>query len=203
MRKKRKPKELSLQQSIYIFCEGETEENYFRMLKQKYHRTEISIARPKIEIKAMGRSGKMLIHEAIAHTKGKDPGKIYVVFDRDDHGLQEISEFRKLAQKNNIEILFSSICFEIWILMHFEPVFKSYSRPALFQKLSGPQYFAQNYKDFKGADVLHMRKFLYDRIKTAKENADALYLRKNNLLTDDPFTNINCYLGEIFHTDQF
>lgn len=175
MRKKRKPKELSLQQSIYIFCEGETEENYFRMLKQKYHRTEISIARPKI----------------------------YVVFDRDDHGLQEISECRKLAKKNNIEILFSSICFEIWILMHFEPVFKSYSRPALFQKLSGPQYFAQNYKDFKGADVLHMRKFLYDRIKTAKENADALYLRKNNLLTDDPFTNINCYLGEIFHTDQF
>ena len=79
MRKKRKPKELSLQQSIYIFCEGETEENYFRMLKQKYHRTEISIARPKIEIKAMGRSGKMLIHEAIAHTKEKIPVK-YMLF---------------------------------------------------------------------------------------------------------------------------
>ncbi len=47
---------------------------------------------------------------------------------------KELLRCKKLARENNITILFSSICFEIWILMHFEPVFSSYSSDELFKK---------------------------------------------------------------------
>lgn len=45
--------------------------------------------------------------------------------------------------------MFSAIDFEIWILLHFEPVNRSYSRKELVKRLSGEKYFNQEYKKGK------------------------------------------------------
>lgn len=198
--KKRKSKNISLKRSIYILCEGETEEQYFRMLKQKYHSYNISIRR-SIKIKAIGHSGKSLIRDALKDPDIKKQDMVYVVFDRDEHTLEELQVCQKLIVNTNIRIIFSSICFEIWLLMHFEPVNRAYDREKLFQKLSQADYFGVEYKKMKGDKFIRLRPFLYDKVAFAKNNADELYKRNNDWLRDDPFTNVNCYLKEIFQVE--
>lgn len=202
-------KHVSVKKSIYLFCEGETEANYFKMLKQKYRSFSVSVLDPSrsgIKIKSLDRSGEELINKAIndkkknKQIKANDP--IYVVFDRDKHDKKELLRCKKLARENNITILFSSICFEIWILMHFEPVFSSYSSDELFKKLSGPKYFDQDYKDFKGVDIRKLRPFLFDNVQFAKDNADKLYKIHHDMINNDPFTNVGNYLKEIFQTNE-
>lgn len=121
-----------------------------------------------------------------------------MVFDRDDKSIGDIQRCEKLAKRNKITILFSSISFEIWILMHFEPVMRSYTRKQLVNKLSTKKYFNQDYQKFKGSSY---RPYLYNKIQQAEENAEKLEQIHKNMDRDDPFTNIHKYLKEIFNVD--
>ncbi len=150
--RKRKSKKLNLRPPVRIYCEGKTEENYFNMLKQKYHQANVSInSRYSIKVKAMARSGMALLHGVLEDPKLNIQDKIYLVFD--------------LAKKSkyDITILFSNICFEVWILMHFEPVTAAYTRPQFFSKLSGKQYFNEEYSRNKGQKINILR----DKVSTA------------------------------------
>lgn len=170
------------------------------MLQQKYHSYNVSVRRP-IKIKSVGRSGKSLIRDAMKDPEINKHDAVYVVFDRDEHPLQELQDCQKLIANTNIKIIFSSICFEIWLLMHFEPVNRAYDREKLFQKLSGSKYFGLEYKKVKGDKFTKIRRSLIDKVAIAKNNADELYKRNNDWLRDDPFTNVNCYLKEIFQVE--
>lgn len=190
MVRKRKNKK-ALAQLIYIFCEGESEEVYLNMLKQKYRLPNV-----KIKVVAADLSGKRLVEKAIETMNYHHINTGYVIFDRDEHKRQELEECNKLANKNHISIIFSSIDFEIWILMHFEAVTRSYTRKELEQKRSGKNYFNTDYKNFKCNSY---RRYLFDRVQYAVENANKLYKTNNHWITDDPFTNIHLYIDEIFH----
>lgn len=181
---------------IGIYCEGESEVQYFKMLSQKYNARNVHSQR--LNIKSLGESGEKLISEARLKARNNNVHQIYVVFDKDDKSIDEVKRCEKLAGRYNIKILFSSICFEIWILMHFEPVMRSYTRRQLVNKLSTKKYFNQNYEKFKGSSY---RPYLYDKIQQANENAKKLEQIHNNMDRDDPFTNIHKYLKEIFNVD--
>lgn len=192
----RKSKRIKSNPSIGIFCEGESEKRYFTMLKQKYRSTNI-----QIKIFAADLSGKRLVEKAISTNNYKKQfDQIYVVFDRDEHSRQELYECKKLAKKNKINIIFSSIDFEIWILMHFEPVFRSYTREELVKRLSGKDYFNQDYRRFKGNSY---RNYIFDNVQDAVDNANSLYDKKSDWINDDPFTNVQIYLPKIFNRDNF
>lgn len=191
-RKKRKQNPI-----IGIFCEGESEKQYFTMLMQKYRRRNV-----KIKIVAADLSGKSLIDKTIGKIKqeAKDFDQVYVVFDRDEHKKQELLECERLAKKNGIKIMFSPIDFEIWILLHFEEVLRSYNRKELVKKLSQEGYFNCDYNDFKGKSY---SEYIEDKVQDAVDNATKLYKKKNNWIEDDPFTNIQIYLPEIFDRNDF
>lgn len=191
----RKSRKIKTNPTIGILCEGESEKQYFTMLKQKYR-----MANVRVKIIAADLSGKRLVEKAIKYSKYNHLDKTYVVFDRDEHKTNELIECVQLASKNNITILFSSIDFEIWILMHFEPVFHSYSREELVRKLSQEKYFNQDYSRFKGNSY---REYIFDKVQDAVDNADRLYKNNNDLINDDPFTNIQIYLADIFNRDNF
>ena len=59
--KGRKAKGKLFKKTIYIFTEGETESNYFRILNRKYK----SSTNVKVETKSAGKQGKRLIQHAI------------------------------------------------------------------------------------------------------------------------------------------
>ncbi|WP_297949975.1 RloB family protein [uncultured Lactobacillus sp.] len=180
---------------IGILCEGESEKQYFTMLKQKYR-----LANIKIKVVAADLSGRSLVEKAIKFSKYNHLDKTYVAFDRDEHSKAELRECDTLAQKNGIAIMFSSIDFEIWILMHFEPVTRSYTRDELVQKLSKTAYFNQDYSRFKGNSY---REYIFDKVQNAVDHADKLYQKNYDWINDDPFTNIQLYLPEIFKRDNF
>lgn len=146
----------------------------------------------------MGESGKKLITEANLKGKANNESNLYVVFDRDEKSVEDIQQCRKLAKRYGITILFSSISFEIWVLMHFEPVMRSYTRKQLVNKLSTKKYFNQDYDKFKGSSY---RPYLYDKIQQAEENAKKLEKIHKNMDKDDPFTNIHQHLKEIFNVE--
>lgn len=181
--------------TIGILCEGESEQKYFTMLKQKYRTANVHI-----KIIAADLSGKSLLQKAVKYGKYNHFEKTYVVFDRDEHSKSELEKCGRIAKKNKIVILFSSIDFEIWILMHYERVFRAYTRPELVQKLSGKKYFNQDYSRFKGNSY---REYIFDKVQNAVDNANELYRKNNDWINDDPFTNIQCHLSDIFKVDKF
>jgi len=71
-----------------------------------------------------------LVEVAIEHKKTTTKNDIYwVVFDRESIAKYSHSlhlEARNLANKNNIEIGFSNVCFEFWLLIHMEYSTASY-----------------------------------------------------------------------------
>lgn len=202
--RKRKSKKLNLRPTVRIYCEGKTEENYFNMLKKKYRQSNVY----PIKIKSMARSGMTLLHDVLEDPKLNKHDKIYLVFDRDEHDNEELLKCFDQARKSpyDITILFSSICFEIWILMHFESVNANYERKQLFNKLSGKKYFDEEYSRNKGEKI----DILYDKVGTAVKNANRISSpadksanASTKIIRSDPYTNINLYLKDIFQTEQY
>lgn len=192
MSRKRK-KNLQPKPEIGIYCEGDSEKKYFLMLNQKYNASNIKARR--IKVTSVSKSGVRLIKEAKKKGDYYHQHDIYVVFDRDDKSNDELLKCKQEAKKRNVKILFSSVCFEIWILMHFEKVMRSYTRRDLFTKLSGEHYFGTDYNRFKGSSY---REFIYDKVNQAIGNASVLYSEHNDMVKDDPYTNIHRELENIY-----
>lgn len=116
-------------------------------------------------------------------------------------GDSEKAYFEMLRHKYHARNV-HAINIEVWILMHFEPVFRSYSTLELNQKLSSSKYFNLDYEHFKGQPYDH---FLFDRVNIAVTNAQKLRHQQKGLrwYDRDPFTNIDQYLTDIFGVTEY
>lgn len=103
MARKRNP-DRKTNSTIAIFCEGESEKQYFNMLKQKYRRPNV-----KISVIAADLSGKRLIEKAYKTMKYEKLSTAYVVFDRDEHDKNELKECQKLAKSIKLTSCFHQL----------------------------------------------------------------------------------------------
>ncbi len=114
----RKPKEL-----IILICEGaKTEINYFQGLfdhnfqnREKY---PLKIYQPN-DYSPLG-----IVNQCVEEIQAAKRNKeaigdisIWAVFDKDLH--KNLPEAFQKAYSNNVKVIFSSICFEYWILLHY------------------------------------------------------------------------------------
>jgi len=180
--------------TIDIFVEGESELQYLKMLQRKYGASNI------LRIKQLsGKKGPALVSAVkgqLSNNSRMRAEEVYLMFDRDDLTVDEIKTAERQAKMAGYQMIFSSIDFEVFILLHFKAFSRSYTRPELMQILSGAKYFNQDYKRFKGSEY---DKYLIDKVATAVKNAKAL--NKNNpgnLATTDPYLNIQEYIRPIF-----
>lgn len=127
MPKKRIVQRLELKPRLHIFCEGEkTEPNYFR----GYVETHFSGTRLSPVKKTEKNTPVQLVEVAIAAKQSNPPGdQFWVVYDREacnkyPDGLH--AEARSTAQANGINIALSNVCFEVWILLHFQQAVAPY-----------------------------------------------------------------------------
>ena len=194
----RKSKQLKLKPMIAVFCEGESEQAYFEMLKQKYHASNVRTER--ITIKALHLNGLALLKKAKARRDALQRSKLveqaYVVFDRDALREADLLACAKYAKQEALTIIFSSVNFEVWILMHFEPVRRHYTAAELVRVLSGERYFNLEYQQFKGSDYTD---YLVDRVRMAELHAENLRITQSGAwYRRDPYTQVDLAVVEIF-----
>lgn len=112
-----------------IFCEGEkTEPLYIKGYINHFHSEKRNIL---VVEKTNKNTPVQLVEVAIeAKKNGNTDDIVWVVFDREavskySHELH--AQARQKADSNGIEIAFSNVCFEYWILLHFKFTAACYS----------------------------------------------------------------------------
>lgn len=190
-----------MNKKILILVEGEnTEVRYFQSFKkiEKYRRNlaglDIEIYKPKDHSpKGLLKEAKKKIDE-LRSIKLKYE-KIWIVLDKDGHfGVPETFEETRVWNQRNknsiIEIAFSHICFERWILLHFE---KS-ARP--FMNCDEIiRYIHSNYdSEYNKKIHYNFTKLIEEsNLKQTIENAKWLEKQKENELATMQLYDINPY----------
>ena len=167
---------------ILILTEGETEEIYLKSYKsddenrRRLSGVGIEIYKPK-DHSPLGllAEAKKRIKEA---KKDKMPyEKVWIVFDRDGHANIPATFHEKQAV-NEIEIAFSVVCFEYWILLHFEKTTRLFNDCDSIGSYIRQKYFPE-YE--KSRNNYHNLK---DKINIATENATWVSKQNQNDLND-------------------
>lgn len=187
--KKRVPKGIKLSKNVYIFCEGKTEEVYFNRLNQLAKKSNISV-----KAKEVSQSASALVNEAIRARK-ISPYEVYVVFDKDNNTNQAIEQAISLARRNNIGVAFTNVCFELWLLLHYEKVFvNSLSHSRLYSKING-HINIQDYKNRKGDQAI-IHKIAENFIFAVKSNDELM--EQNSFWKVNPYSDIHELVKKIF-----
>lgn len=173
---------------VLILCEGMTEKNYFTAMKEDFRL-------PKTIGVAIFQSNKVdckgVVEEAIKKAKREGFQEIFVVFDHDNQPKRD--EAFKLASNKKIKVIFSSICFESWYLLHFKNSTKAFASEAELEKELKKCEGMKNYEknDFKHYSTLK------DKLAFAKSNAEnvRLFILENNydvaVFNLNPYTNVD------------
>ncbi|MEI7585076.1 RloB family protein [Runella sp.] len=117
-----------IQPYIRLACEGgKTEPNYFNgYLRSKGFKQPNMAFKPKDHSPiGVARAAKEEYQKAIRLKIPKDKIFVWAIFDRDGHaGVENAIE---MLRTTAISTAFSNICFEYWILLHFERTSRSFS----------------------------------------------------------------------------
>lgn len=144
-------------EKVLILCEGLTEKNYFNALKE-------DLGLPKtIAVSIVDCKGD--VTDVLKNAKKDGFEKIFVVFDHDNFPRR--GDVFKLASNKNADVIFSSICFELWFLFHYKNSTKAFTSEAELEKelkkCMGMEGYEKN--NFKHYSILK------DKLTTAKSNA--------------------------------
>jgi hypothetical protein len=184
--------------SVFIACEGSnTEPLYFEKLNEIMEDEDnypyaITVY-PDKEVDDNPKTDAIgLINVAIERKEDFD--ELWVVFDKD--GYTKHKEAFELAEENKINIAFSSISFETWVLLHFERNHNSFAKSAsiINEKFHNNDTYLSDYA--KSGDYNVYPK-IQTKTKKAFENASWLrnWLNTNNhqytIYEVNPYTDID------------
>jgi hypothetical protein len=191
----RKSKNKTLKQSIGIVAEGtNTEAIYFKAISEQIEQSiEEKYSFMVVFVDTDKTDARGLVREAIAIKSGYD--EIWAVFDK--NGYTKHAEAFQEAVINQVNMAFSSIAFEHWVLLHFE------RNKTAFVK-------SQNVSDYlkygKRANIaIHIYPRLQPRTEFAIENAAWLRREMQSQLAQsggriyelNPYTDIDKLVSKI------
>ena len=127
--KNRRPFGKVLLKRVLVLCEGESERIYVKgFCSEENQRRRLSSVEVEV-YQPTNYSPYGLLQEA--RKKAKEAIKdgllydsVWIVFDKDNHA--NIKKTFSEARDTSIKIAFSAICFETWILLHFEQTAKPF-----------------------------------------------------------------------------
>lgn len=106
--------------SLWIFCEGDTERNYFAQLKAVERIRGLQIRPVTCEDKNI----VGLVNYSIKYLQHNrdflEGDSIVYVFDRDKNTNEDFKKAKEIVNDPNLQLILSNPCFEFWILSHFE-----------------------------------------------------------------------------------
>jgi hypothetical protein len=127
MPKKRSNSHKDVKPVFHIFCEGKTEESYLESYIEKFYSGNRRLQVIRIE-NAKKNTAKELVGEAIEFQEKENcpEGDIFwVVYDRENEVKYSDKHHQTAydsAEPKNISIAISNVCFEVWILLHFQDI---------------------------------------------------------------------------------
>lgn len=129
MPKSRGQQQKTVKAKIHIFCEGaKTEPNYIRAYIEVKHPTVRRLQGEDQPVKIIPTSKntpKQLVEVATKFKKALDnlSDEVWVVYDRESSRKYadsvHVSAMSKALAKG-VQIAFSNVCFELWLLLHFQ-----------------------------------------------------------------------------------
>lgn len=118
--------------TILILTEGVTEVAYFSRVADYVNDDNDFNCFIKVEVRDIEEGVKQdpvgLVKEAKYEKKDKGYWKVWVVFDKDRDREVENQKAFELALKSKVNVAFSSISFEHWLILHFEKCLQPFER---------------------------------------------------------------------------
>ncbi len=199
---RRKPKKRALKTTVYIICEGKnTEPNYFKRIKEQIE-AQTSKYWVLVELVDTDQTDALGLVELARHYKGEYT-EVWVVFDK--NGYTKHPQAFALAQEEGIQIAFSSISFETWVLLHFEKSQEAFRKSAeLVHYLKASGHFPGYDKKAHTDTYPHLAPWLdraYEnaawlRYLSSKANPDSPIYQLN------PYTDVDCLVKKLLNHDQ-
>ena len=194
--------------TVFIACEGSnTEPLYFEKLNEIMEEEDnypfaITVYPDKELDKNPKTDAIGLVNVAIDCKEDFD--ELWVVFDKD--GYTKHKEAFELAKENNINVAFSSISFESWVLLHFERSNISFAKSAniIDEKFRNNNRYLEDYAKF-GDYNLYPK--IQDKTKKAFKNASWLrnWLNSNypnySIYEVNPYTDVDSLVKKLLLDD--
>lgn len=117
-----------------IFCEGQTEREYFRSFPE----VSVTVYPPRDPVG----DRKKLLKDALRLIRQEDYDEVWMVFDLDytpARGSTQIEAFERTireAEKAGLEVAWSVDAFELWFCLHYVYTEQRLDRTAYYQQLS-------------------------------------------------------------------
>lgn len=203
---RRKTKKRQLKKVLYIVCEGKnTEPIYFRGLIERQMHNHSSYAFHVVVHDTPKTNPLGLVEVARALMLYADD-EAWVVYDKD--GYTKHDEALALAQEQPVvNIAFSSISFEQWVLLHFERSERAYPKSKnIIEHLRNRNYL-QNYSKRSG---FHLFRYLEKRTHIAIENAawlrHQMYYKlqecKGRIYDVNPYTTVDRLVAKLLNQPE-
>jgi hypothetical protein len=214
-----------IKRSIFIACEGQTEERYFNSIAEVINDDEkYSVKAKTLEIEdGTPQDPLNLVKEAIKVRDEEGHDEAWAVFDKDrpNPNNNQLGQAFQLANTSGITIAYSSIAFEHWVLLHFERNSMAFTRSdcssrgqacvcngaicvcTYLKSTVFPSYKKASYKLYTN---------LKDKNITAVENAAWLKFQMRNYLsqslnvqppyTINPYTDVDSLIIKLLEIDR-
>jgi len=189
MPKPRNRPQQQLKPVFHIFCEGEkTEPNYLsQYIRQKFPGMTLI----KVE-KATKYTPVQLVEEALVSKQKEPDGE--VVYDREGTTKYSDALHTEARQKasTHIKIALSNVCFEVWLLLHFQATVAPYSNYEDLKRRSQlkkhiPNYEKADKREYSDAEITAARKNAKRMNTTTKAGADRSWQQCHQW---NPYTNV-------------
>lgn len=195
---KRKPKH-----TIFIACEGtNTEPLYFENIKEiEEDRDDYPFSitiYPDRECDVNPKTDALGLVKVAIDAKS-EYNEVWVVFDKD--GYTKHKEAFELARNNEVNIAFSSISFETWILFHFERNQTQFLKSA---NIINDKFVNNNYiVDYNKTGEFNVYPYVSDLINKAYQNV--AWIRKinvsENIFDNNPYTDVDLLVKRLTLND--
>lgn len=181
MPKPRGKKKLALKPVLHIFCEGKkTEPNYLSGYLGARHRGSRLLQ--VISIEKTDKNTPVQLVEAAINLKNSSGvtahDEFWVVYDRESKAKYSDNlhqEALDKANSKNIQIALSNVCFELWILLHFQDVSAPYTSFTNLMKESNLKAKLKNagIKNYEKADI-QVFEVIKNQIPDARRRAEKM-----------------------------
>lgn len=121
---------------IHVYCEGESEKIYLETLRNLVGIKQ----RLKLVVRSERKQGIDLYNHVRSRYKKHDfkvsPVEIIIIVDKDDTTTEELTKLKNKCLRSGYLLIYSNVCFELWLLLHFEKVTFFTTRENLNSSLS-------------------------------------------------------------------